>query len=317
MPAPAGRSSIAGVHPRSVGPAPRSTYTCVPLVAETEVGCSDQHVKKTMPRPRSLGRGNAVAARSPRARHEPSLVIWLQVGPFFADIRLPRPGRYSTHSLDAAQGFSGTLCLDNGLARWRHDLDTVGRVPGHLDRATLERHGPQMLERGEGYVEYWRQCAPANRAPRGPRAPLAAVACGSVAGLAAHPAGGLPAVQARLLKVGTYAVAVWSRPEPGACLFARRHALTSAGVVLYNRVPARSALGRGRCRGLSSRAAGSSCCSWHPRSWHPRPSRLDGADERSAGGGLARPVLISRMVATEWRVGGGHLLGYRPSSCSA
>ena len=175
-------------------------------------------------------RGRSIAEEP---RTEPSLVIWLQVGPFFADIRLPRPGRYSTHFLDHTQGFSGTLCLDNGLARWRHDLDTVGRVPGHLDRATLERHGPQMLERGEGYVEYWRQCAPANARQEALELRLPRSTTGSVAGLAAHPAGGLPAVQARLLKVGAYAVAVWSRPEPGACLFARRHALTSsAGVVL-------------------------------------------------------------------------------------
>jgi hypothetical protein len=158
-------------------------------------------------------------------RSEPSLVIWLQVGLVFADIRLPRPGRYSIHPLDAAQAFSGTLHVDKGLARWRHDLDTAGRSVGSPDRAMLEQRGSQIVERGEGYVEYWRRCAPVNARQEALERRLPGTA-NDLSG----PAPGLSMVQTRLVRVGAYAVAVWSRPEPGACLFARRRALAANGM---------------------------------------------------------------------------------------
>ena len=233
MPAPAGRSSIAGVHPRTVGPAPRSTCTCVPLVAETEVGCSDQHVKKTMPRPRSLGRGNAVAARSPRARaRNPVWLYGCRSARFSPTSGCPaRDGTAPTPSTPPKA--SAAPCA--WTTAWPGGATTsirLGASPGTWTGPPSSGTGLRCSSGARATSNTWRQCAPANARREALELRLPRSASGSVAGLAAHPAGGLPAVQARLLKVGTYAVAVWSRPGPGACLFARRHALTSAGVVL-------------------------------------------------------------------------------------
>jgi hypothetical protein len=161
------------------------------------------------------------------ARTEPSLVVWLQVGDVFTDIRLPRPTLYRSHPLDGAQAFSGTLRLEDGVAMWRHDLDTARRLPGQLDRATIEQHGSEVVESGEGYVEYWRRCAPGN-------AREAAIEMRVASGpldLDA-PGGAVGPLVARLVRVGAYATAVWSVPKAGGCLFERRPFLYTGGAAL-------------------------------------------------------------------------------------
>jgi hypothetical protein len=189
-------------------------------------------------RGRSIGDG-------PRA--EPSLVIWLQVGTFFTDVRLPRAGLHRSHPLDSAQAFSGTLSLESGQAMWRHDLDTARRLPGQLDHATLEADGVEMIERGAGYVEYWCPCAPASareavielRHPAEVAVPasLRTASTGAPGLFHSHPAIDLDSaapyvLAARLVRVGAYAAAVWSTPKPGGCLFQRRPALSTGGVAL-------------------------------------------------------------------------------------
>lgn len=90
---------------------------------------------------------------------ECSDVVWLQVGPWFADVRVPRPGRVVPHAFDSAHAFSGRLvCLepcDDGLrVAWDHDLDTDDREGGP-DTASLALRDAVLIESGDGYVEWW------------------------------------------------------------------------------------------------------------------------------------------------------------------
>lgn len=168
-------------------------------------------------RGRTLGAG---------ARVEPSLVVWLQVGRVFADVRLPRPGHLRSHLLDRSRAFSGTLQIDDGQATWSHDLDTLDRRTSGVDCAHLEHLGPEMVERGEGYVEYWRRCAPAN-------AKAAALELGPISLDGTDGPTDLDiVVKARLVRVGAYAAAVWSQPKPGGGLFERRPGLSAAGAAI-------------------------------------------------------------------------------------
>ena len=258
VPAPAGRSGIAGVRPRSVVPAPRSTCTCVPLVAETEVGCSDQHVKKTMPRPRSLGRGNAVAARSPVLARNP---VWLYgcrsahfsptSGCPARDETAPTP---STPPKASAAHCAWTTARPGGATT--SIRSGVSREPGpgqaRAARASYARAG-RGLRRVLEAVRRMRAKRPSSSTCRGSE--RLSRRFGSSPGR--RPAGGEgPAAEGgdvrRRRLVATRTRRLLVRPPP--CPYQRRGGPD-------NRVPARPALGRGRCRGLSSRPAGSSCCS--------------------------------------------------------
>lgn len=95
---------------------------------------------------------------------ECSDVVWVQVGPWFADFRLPRPGASSTHPYDRARAFSGVLDVRHAegttaTVEWHHDLDTdrADSGPGDAgpDAGTLVLGGGLLIETGEGYVEWW------------------------------------------------------------------------------------------------------------------------------------------------------------------
>lgn len=142
---------------------------------------------------------------------ECSDVVWLQVGPWFADIRLPRPGRAPTHAFDAAHAFSGrleVLVIEGPGSRvaWHHDLDSLdpgGSPVGDPDSAVVEVRDGCLIESGAGYVEWWDR--PRDR-------PVGASADGRVLERGAGP--GDP-VSARLVCTEGMAVAVWAGPVPG------------------------------------------------------------------------------------------------------
>lgn len=88
-------------------------------------------------------------------------VIWVQVGPWFADVRVPRPGQHPRHAFDEAHAFSGTLEIVSGGAdgaevAWHHDLDTVVHEDDHEpDAAAVMVRDGVLIEAGQGYVEWW------------------------------------------------------------------------------------------------------------------------------------------------------------------
>lgn len=148
---------------------------------------------------------------------EPSLAVWFQVGPWFADIRVPRLTRHPPRArkldeLDRAQAFSGRLVRDGCLVRFLHDLDTLAR--SSTDEASLQQHGDHLEESGDGYVEHWRRVTDAT---------LAGVdgVVGVAERSAAADAGQPSTVVARVLQVGDLAAAVWSLPAPGGSLLQR------------------------------------------------------------------------------------------------
>jgi hypothetical protein len=145
------------------------------------------------------------------APDECSDVVWLQVGPWFADLRLPRPGRAAGHAFDAAHAFSGRLEVvgaEGAGARvaWHHDLDSLqpdGDHAGEPDSAVVQVRDGGLIESGAGYVEWWDR--PRHRADGGP-------ADGRVLERENgpdHP------VSARVVCTGGMAVAVWAAPVPG------------------------------------------------------------------------------------------------------
>ena len=108
---------------------------------------------------------------------ECSDVVWVQVGPWFADFRLPRPGASSTHPYDRARAFSGVLDVRHAegttaTVEWHHDLDTDHADDGPGDAApdagTLALGGGLLIETGEGYVEWWSRPAGTLERPTGP-----------------------------------------------------------------------------------------------------------------------------------------------------
>jgi len=142
---------------------------------------------------------------------EPSLVVWLQAGSRFADLRWPLPGAGPLHALDVAQAFSGSVSLHGTVATWCHDLDTSDRAPGHVDSAVVGRDGDLLVEQGQGYVEHWRLASGAGD--------------DAVAAELVVPTGDrrftrtATRVAARAVRVGALAVGVWSDPFPGGCLY--------------------------------------------------------------------------------------------------
>ena len=148
---------------------------------------------------------------------EPSLVVWVQVDEWFADVRLPRAARrparvHDLGELDRAQAFSGRLARDGDRARFVHDLDTLARSSS--DEASISWHGELLHESGDGYVERWRRVVAASSAL--PEGSVTVVERRSTAGR-----GGTPQVVSRVVQVGDVAAAVWSSPMPGGLLLQR------------------------------------------------------------------------------------------------
>ena len=141
--------------------------------------------------------GRAIDGQPPE---EVSDVVWAQVGTYFADVRVPVPasgdGSAGLCYLDGPQAFSGSLVHNGDTVTWRHDLDTEGHRNGFNDSAVLERKGSTVIERGAGYLEFWK------RAGRGPASVLER-----------SDRTGIPT--ARILTVADLTVAVWSGRRAG------------------------------------------------------------------------------------------------------
>jgi hypothetical protein len=97
---------------------------------------------------------------------ECSDVVWVQVGRWFADFRMPRPGAPANHPFDRAHAFSGVLeVLDtvgtSATVTWHHDLDSEQATAsgsgdaGGPDAGHLALAGGVLVESGDGYVEWW------------------------------------------------------------------------------------------------------------------------------------------------------------------
>ncbi len=150
---------------------------------------------------------------------ECSDVVWLQVGPWFADVRLPRPGRTATHPYDVAHAFSGRLEVTSTTGAgarvvWHHDLDTAGHHPADAgasddagpDTADVEVRDGVLIEFGAGYVEWWGR--PEHRPTASDGSPVPGL-------VLEHGAGGDDPAHARMVWVDGMAVAVWAGPSPG------------------------------------------------------------------------------------------------------
>jgi hypothetical protein len=129
-------------------------------------------------------------------------VYWLQVGPWFADVRSPRAGHTVSHPLDLAQGFSGMVSTNGTMVTWTHDLDTRPRPSGKVDTADTRFDSEVLVEWAEGYQERWRPGAPH----------------GTPSSVVEGWDPGSDRLWARVVRVGTRAVAVWAGARPGAAL---------------------------------------------------------------------------------------------------
>jgi hypothetical protein len=127
---------------------------------------------------------------------------WLQAGPWFVDVRLPRSELSVSHPLDLAQGFSGLVCTQGSTVTWTHDLDTLARPAGYSDTAQTRLANGVLVEWADGYEEHWRSAAPDDA--RAVVVEQQEVATGLL--------------QARIVRVGMLAGAVWRGREPGAAL---------------------------------------------------------------------------------------------------
>ena len=94
---------------------------------------------------------------------EDSCVVWLQAGPFFADMRTPLAGRSA-----AATAFSGRTTWVVPVMTFHRDIDLA--VPPRTDSGRLQFAGDRLIEDGtvvwDGrtirYTEHWTR---ANRTP--------------------------------------------------------------------------------------------------------------------------------------------------------
>jgi hypothetical protein len=141
-------------------------------------------------------------------------VLWLQVGRYFCDLRVPRPnaGPDPTNMLDLAQAFSGTVTLVTGAISFHHDLDSLARDPGHPDQGTVHRQRDVMYERGTGFAERW----------------VMTTLPGDDVGIAERPSSRPEhaAPLARLVRIGPLALAVWGGLTPGGAQFSGQHEWT-------------------------------------------------------------------------------------------
>ena len=142
---------------------------------------------------------------------EVSDVLWLQVGTKFADIRFPRAEQTFSVPLDISQAFSGTFSVIGDRMAWIHDLDTVVRPSGGMEEARFDWSDGNLVEIGDDYVEHWDPSAQ----------PLAVPS--QVAECFAIPEDSAATslervITARVVRIGSLAVAVWFRPWPGGAL---------------------------------------------------------------------------------------------------
>jgi hypothetical protein len=147
---------------------------------------------------------------------EMSDVLWLQVGDYFADLRVPRRapeggralgGNVMLNALNAPRAFSGTVRGHGDRLVWSHDLDTMAVVPDRNDGAVVLQFADLLVEAGAGYVERW-QAAASGEGPAG----------------TVHERRNLDSglVDARMLCLGDDAVAVWAVPARGGARLRRR-----------------------------------------------------------------------------------------------
>ncbi len=88
-------------------------------------------------------------------KREPCRGWWLQAGRYFADLRV-NDGT-AVHFLDETRVFAGTVEGKYPEIEFFHEASTHGPV---ADRAIFSREGGYLVERGEGYVEFWAQITP-------------------------------------------------------------------------------------------------------------------------------------------------------------
>ncbi|HEX3793011.1 MAG TPA: hypothetical protein VHV57_00780 [Acidimicrobiales bacterium] len=136
---------------------------------------------------------------------EVSDVLWLQVGLHFCDLRTPHPSTQPSSVLDQAQAFSGVVQVHEGAISFHHDLDSLPRDPAHPDQGTVHRREDVMIERGPGFEERW----------------IVASLPGDEAQVAEYPGESGPL--ARVIRIGTLALAVWGGPTSGGAQFNKRH----------------------------------------------------------------------------------------------
>ena len=112
-----------------------------------------------------------------------------------------------THMLDQPQAFSGTVKVGQGSISFHHDLDSLARDPAHPDEGTVHRKDNVMYERGPGFEEYWLASS----------LPGDDVAVAELHGSGSD--GGPPL--ARLVRIGSVALAVWGGGAPGGAQFSK------------------------------------------------------------------------------------------------
>jgi hypothetical protein len=130
-------------------------------------------------------------------------VLWLQAGRYFCDLRTLSPHAESTHILDQPQAFSGTVMVDQGAISFHHDLDSLPRDPAHPDEGTVHRLANVMFERGPGFEERW----------------VVASLPGDDVSLAELCPSDEARPLARIVRIGSIALAVWGGPTPGGAQF--------------------------------------------------------------------------------------------------
>jgi hypothetical protein len=203
-------------------------------------------------------------------RSECSDVAWFQVGPWFADLRIPRPGHEAVQAYDVAQAFSGTLDVSevsdtSASVTWWHDLDTQDRPSADADTARVTAGDAVLVESGAGYVEWWRR--PDGVETEAPGLVLERVGPTSdSAGMATSDGAEGDAgwnVTARVVRVGPEALAVWAEPEPGGAL------CTADGDWEPDRLIGLSAAPEDVSRALRSAIAGERL----PDGWHEQRGR--------------------------------------------
>jgi hypothetical protein len=129
--------------------------------------------------------------------------VWLQVGRHFCDLRTPYSHTDPAHVLDQPQAFSGTVRLTAGRISFHHDLDSLRRDPAHPDEGTVHRKDNVMIERGPGFEERW----------------VVMSSPGDEVGLAEARSGANGAPVARLIRIGSVALAVWGGAAAGGAQF--------------------------------------------------------------------------------------------------
>lgn len=106
--------------------------------------------------------------------YEPAMVVWVQAGAAFADLRVPRP---TEHDADTAEmvpmSFAGVTRWEDPCLRWEHHLDlavasaSADDAGDAADVGEVSWDGGDLVESGSSvrdgrlvrYVEVWRRLA--------------------------------------------------------------------------------------------------------------------------------------------------------------